>query len=68
MICCPWLNRIASISGNGVPARAFVHSYGPVADVMERFGIAKATGLPLWINRYGYLSDAKLKIIGEVCR
>ena len=45
---------------NGVPVRAFVHSYGPAADVMHRFAIAKATGLPVWINRYGYLSDAKL--------
>ena len=45
---------------NGIPVRAFVHSYGPAADVMQRFAIAAATGLPLWINRYGYLSDAKL--------
>ena len=37
-----------------------MHSYGPAADVMQRFAIAAATGLPLWINRYGYLSDAKL--------
>ncbi|MEO8741109.1 MAG: hypothetical protein ABI537_15575 [Casimicrobiaceae bacterium] len=45
---------------NGVPVRAFVHSYGPESDFMHRLAIASATGLPLWINRYGYLSDAKL--------
>lgn len=43
-----------------VPVIAFVHSYGPLADVVARFDLARATGLPLWINRYGYLSDAKL--------
>ena len=44
----------------GVPVRAFVHSYGPAADVLHRYAIAAETGLPLWINRYGYLSNAKL--------
>jgi hypothetical protein len=44
----------------GVPVRAFVHSYGPAADFMHRYAIAAATGLPLWINRYGYLGNAKL--------
>jgi hypothetical protein len=43
-----------------IPVRAFVHSYGPTEDVMARFDVAAATGLPLWINRYGYLSDEKL--------
>ena len=27
-------------------------------------GIAAASGMPLWINRYGYLSDAKLSALG----
>jgi len=44
----------------GIPVRAFVHSYGPLSDVMARFELAAETGLPLWINRYGYLSDQKL--------
>jgi hypothetical protein len=43
-----------------VPAVAFVHSYGPVADVVRRRDIAAASGLPVWINRYGYLSDEKI--------
>ncbi|MFO1302198.1 MAG: hypothetical protein U1F54_00620 [Burkholderiales bacterium] len=43
-----------------VPAIAFVHSYGPVDDVVHRRDIAAASGLPVWINRYGYLSDEKI--------
>ncbi len=53
------LNDAARLAG-AVPTRAFVHSYGPVSDVMARFDLAAETGLPLWINRYGYLSDEKL--------
>jgi hypothetical protein len=43
-----------------VPVVAFAHAYGPVDDVVRRVGIARASGLAAWINRYGYLSDAKL--------
>ena len=46
-----------------IPVRAFVHSYGPTADVVARADIAAATRLPLWINRYGYLSDDKLEAL-----
>jgi hypothetical protein len=49
----------------GVPVRAFTHAYGPLSDVMARFGIAASTGLPLWINRYGYLSDAKIDALAR---
>jgi len=52
----------------GIPVRAFVHSYGPTADVVKRFTLAAATGLPLWINRYGYLSDAKLGELAHYAR
>ncbi len=51
-----------------VPIRAFVHSYGPVADVVSRLRIAAGTGVPLWINRYGYLSDAKFAAIAAARR
>jgi hypothetical protein len=43
-----------------VPVTAFVHSYGPLADVVARYAIAARSGLPVWINRYGYLSDEKI--------
>jgi len=48
-----------------VPITAFVHSYGPIDDVVARFDLAAASGHPLWINRYGYLSDAKLAAIAS---
>jgi hypothetical protein len=51
--------RDAQAAAGGVPVTAFVHSYGPLADVTARFDLARESGLPCWINRYGYLSDAK---------
>ena len=53
----------AAASARGVPVTAFVHSYGPLADVLARYAIAARSGLPVWINRYGYLSDAKIAAI-----
>jgi hypothetical protein len=48
-----------------VPVIAFAHSYGPVPDVHERIKVALRASsgqadTRLWVNRYGYLSDAKL--------
>ena len=55
----------ATRRSGSVPTRAFVHSYGPLADVMARFNLAASAGLPLWINRYGYLSDQKLDALAQ---
>jgi len=52
------------LAGN-VPVRAFVHSYGPLADVVARYRIAVQAGGPVWINRYGYLSDAKIAALAR---
>ena len=55
-----------------VPVIAYAHSYGPLADVQARFALAvQASQQPgasgrVWINRYGYLSDAKLAALGAV--
>ncbi len=43
-----------------VPVIAFAHSYGPPDDALARVALAREAGAPAWINRYGYLSDAKL--------
>jgi hypothetical protein len=43
-----------------VPVIAFAHAYGPVGDVVARVQIARDAASDAWINRYGYLSDAKL--------
>lgn len=49
-----------------VPVHAFAHGYGPVADVERRVGIAfEAAGGRVFVNRYGYLADAKLDAIGR---
>jgi len=49
------------------PVNALAHSYGPVSDFRQRLSAAwQASGGRVWINRYGYLSDAKLDVIGEV--
>ena len=49
-----------------VPVIAFAHSYGPAPDVHERIKVAllassRQADTRLWVNRYGYLSNAKLE-------
>jgi hypothetical protein len=53
----------------GTPVYALAHGYGPVDDFRRRL-VAAWDGSPagIWVNRYGYLSDEKLRIIGEVTR
>ena len=67
------LRQAQSLAGP-VPVIGFAHSYGPVDDVVQRLDIAiraaKGEGGSgrVWINRYGYLSDAKLARIGQLLR
>jgi hypothetical protein len=50
-----------------LPVFALAHGYGPPADFRRRLAAAwKSSPAGIWINRYGYLSDEKLRIIGEV--
>lgn len=64
----------ALVDAGPCPVTAFVHSYGPAHDVRHRFELAARAmahapgGRRLWINRYGYLSDEKQRLIGEVVR
>jgi hypothetical protein len=51
-----------------VPVVAFAHTYGPVDDVVARCVLAGSAGRPLWLNRYGYLSDAKLRALAAALR
>jgi hypothetical protein len=49
------------------PVFALAHGYGPLEDFRRRLAAAwKASPAGIWINRYGYLSDEKLKVIGEI--
>jgi hypothetical protein len=51
------------------PVYALAHGYGPVADFRKRLEVAWRAGPHgVWVNRYGYLSDEKLKVLGEVVR
>ncbi|TVQ29137.1 MAG: hypothetical protein EA382_00600 [Spirochaetaceae bacterium] len=50
-----------------VPVEPIVHGYGPLDDFTRRFRAAASTGPQrVWVNRYGYLSDAKLDAIGGI--
>ena len=48
---------------------ALAHGYGPAGDFRNRLETALAASRHgCWINRYGYLSDEKLDIIGRAAR
>jgi hypothetical protein len=58
---------VARAEAGETPVNALAHSYGPVDDFRRRLEAAwEASGGRVWINRYGYLSDAKLDVIGGV--
>lgn len=59
----------AQTDAGAVPILALAHAYGPPEDFRKRLQVAwRSSGQRVWINRYGYLSDEKLKIVKEVCR
>ena len=46
-----------------------VHGYGPIEDFLRRFRLVADSDVDgAWINRYGYLSDAKLDGVGALWR
>lgn len=51
------------------PIAALVHAYGPPSEFAQRFATAyRAAGNHAWINRYCYLSDEKLELVGQISR
>jgi hypothetical protein len=61
--------KIASARAAAPRIHAAAHAYGPLDDVVARARVAwEASGRRLWINRYGYLSDAKLRALGKALR
>ena len=49
------------------PVYPLAHGYGPLADFRRRLEAAHHAGPHgFWVNRYGYLSDEKLSLIGQV--
>ena len=62
-----------AVRGGAVQNRAsvtpLVHGYGPQDDFCRRFKVvADSPADGVWINRYGYLSDAKLDAVGRLWR
>jgi hypothetical protein len=61
--------RQAQRQAGKMPIYALAHGYGPLADFRRRLQTAwKAAHAGIWINRYGYLADAKLAAVSEICR
>jgi len=59
----------AQADAGATPVYALAHGYGRADDFRRRLQTAwSAARAGIWINRYGYLSDEKIKIVGEVCR
>jgi hypothetical protein len=57
--------RAAAAAAPGIHAAA--HAYGPEGDVLARARVAwEASNRRIWLNRYGYLSDAKLAGLGRL--
>lgn len=59
----------ARADAGDTPVYALAHGYGPVDDFRRRLEVAwNASPHGIWVNRYAYLDDDKLEIIGEVTR
>jgi hypothetical protein len=61
--------RQAQRAAGATPVHVLAHGYGPLDDFRRRMELARrATRHAVWVNRYGYLSDAKLQVLGDVMR
>lgn len=59
--------KIAEARRQAPRIHAAAHAYGPLDDVIERAQTAwQAADRRLWLNRYGYLGDAKLKALARL--
>lgn len=59
--------RQAQQEAGSLPIHVLAHGYGPVADFRRRLEAGWRTGRHgLWVNRYAYLSDEKLKTMRAV--
>ncbi|MCB9946067.1 MAG: hypothetical protein H6851_20905 [Geminicoccaceae bacterium] len=61
------IRKIEAAIATGAPVMPAAHSYGPVDDAAMRIEtVWKAGGKAVWVNRYGYLGDAKLDALGSM--
>ena len=59
--------KIAAASRLAPSIHAAAHAYGPMGDVIARARVAwQASNRRIWLNRYGYLSDAKLAALAHL--
>jgi hypothetical protein len=59
----------ARFDAQKTPVYALAHGYGPADDFRRRLAVAwQASPAGIWVNRYGYLRDEKLRIIGDATR
>ncbi|MCA9114840.1 MAG: hypothetical protein KDA79_07105 [Planctomycetaceae bacterium] len=63
------IRQATAACGNPDRLCPLVHGYGPLEDFTRRLNLVARSGVrSVWINRYGYLSDAKLEAIARVWR
>jgi hypothetical protein len=57
--------REAQKAAGATPVFAFIHGYGPVSDFKQRLAAGRAaSGHGVWVNRYGYLRNEKIALLG----
>jgi len=62
------LRQAKAETDGALPIYALAHGYGPTDDFRRRLTAAWDSADGVWVNRYCYLSDAKLAAIGEICQ
>jgi hypothetical protein len=63
------IQQVKQAVGGRAQVTPLVHGYGPVDDFARRFHLVAESNVDgVWINRYGYLSDAKLEAVGKIWR
>lgn len=61
--------RLAREEAGATPVYALAHGYGTLRDFERRLRVAhESSGRRVWINRYGYLSDSKLDVVGSLSK
>jgi hypothetical protein len=61
------MNQAVALAGDGAPCYAYVHGYRPPDELALHLEAVLASDAPgCWIQRYGYLSDEKLELIGRI--
>jgi len=61
------IRQVKSAAGLDMAITPLVHGYGPTDDFARRLQLVAESSVDgIWINRYGYLGDDKLDIIGSL--